>query len=67
MTDTKTVMTVAEIAVVLRVSRGTAYDYVARGLIPHLRLGGRILISRSVFEAWLASAGAADAVAPASR
>ena len=54
MIDQQEVMTVPEVAQVLRVSRGTAYEYVQRGLIPHLRLSGRIIIPRARFEEWLA-------------
>ena len=50
----ETVLTVPEEARILRVSSGTAYDYCQRGLIPHLRLGGRIIIDRARFAAWLA-------------
>ena len=48
------VMTVSEAARALRVSRNSAYEYVQRGFIPHVRLGGRILIPRDRFERWLA-------------
>ena len=54
MTKNEAVMTVPEAARVLRVSRGTAYDYCQRGLIPHIRLAGRIIIPKARFEAWLA-------------
>jgi excisionase family DNA binding protein len=53
MDDETAVMSVLEIAHVLRVSKGTAYVYVQRGLIPHIRLSGRIIIPRARFEAWL--------------
>ena len=54
MTTNKAVMTVPEAARVLRVSKGTAYEYIQKGLIPHVRLAGRIIIPRARFEAWLA-------------
>lgn len=56
MTNDETIMTVPECAKVLRVSKDTAYNYVQRGLIPHIRLAGRIIIPRARFEAWLAGA-----------
>ena len=56
MIQSKTVLSVPEVARILRVSRGTAYDYCQRGLIPHKRLAGRIIIPRARFEAWLAGA-----------
>ena len=58
------VLTVQEASRLLRVSPNTGYDYIARGLIPHLRLGGRIVIPRARFEAWLAGA---EVEAPAAR
>ena len=58
MTNEKTILTVREISRILRISTGTTYDYVQKGLIPHVRLGGRILIPRARFEAWLAGADA---------
>lgn len=58
MTQNESVMTVPEAARVLRVSKGTAYEYVQKGLIPHVRLAGRIIIPRARFEAWLAGVGA---------
>ena len=54
MIKNESVMTVPEAARVLRVSKGTAYEYVQKGLIPHVRLAGRIIIPRARFEAWLA-------------
>ena len=57
MIKNQSVMTVLEISRVLRVSKGTAYEYVQKGLIPHIRLAGRIIIPRARFEAWLAGVG----------
>lgn len=50
------VMTVPQISRILGVSRNVGYDYCRRGLIPHRRLGGRIIISRQAFYAWLNAA-----------
>ena len=60
MSKNESVMTVPEAARVLRVSKGTAYEYVQKGLIPHVRLAGRIIIPRARFEAWLAGNDASD-------
>ena len=49
-----------EAARLLRVSKGTAYTYIEKGLIPHVRLAGRIIIPRARFEAWLAGEGAEE-------
>ena len=60
MSKNESVMTVPEAARVLRVSKGTAYEYIQKGLIPHVRLAGRIIIPRARFEAWLAGNDASD-------
>lgn len=41
------VLTVDEVAKVLRVSRQTAYEAVRRGELPTLRMGRRILVPRA--------------------
>jgi len=43
-------MTVEEAAVILGISRATAYDAVSRGEIPCLRIGRRILIPKVAME-----------------
>lgn len=48
------VLTVAEAAGVLRISRNLAYDLIAQGRLPHVRLGRRILIPRHGLEQWIA-------------
>ena len=50
--------TVDEVAEVLGVSRGVAYDQVREGTIPALRLGKRWVIPVARFDDWL-SGGAA--------
>ncbi|PPJ40184.1 excisionase [Nocardia nova] len=45
--------TVDEVAVLLGVSRGVAYQFVNAGEIPAKRIGRRWVISRAVFHAWL--------------
>lgn len=46
-------MSVEEAAVILGISRNSAYEAVRRSEIPSLRLGRRILIPRSLFFRWL--------------
>lgn len=41
------VLTVDEVATILRISRGLAFAAVRDGTIPHLRIGRRILVPRS--------------------
>lgn len=53
----QTVLTIAECASLLGVARNTAYSLAARGVIPTLRLGRRIVVPRIAFERWMESAG----------
>ena len=47
------VLTVDEVAALLRVDRKTVYEAVHRRQIPHVRVGRAIRIQRAAFEAWL--------------
>jgi excisionase family DNA binding protein len=47
------VMTADEVAAFLGVDRNTVYDYAGRGVIPHQRLGKRILFRRGALMSWL--------------
>jgi excisionase family DNA binding protein len=47
------VMTADEVAAFLGVDRNTVYDYAGRGVIPHQRLGKRMLFRRGALTAWL--------------
>lgn len=47
------VMTAEEVAVFLRVNRKTVFEYAARGVLPHQRLGKRLLFSRTGLLRWL--------------
>jgi len=51
--DTALVLTVEEAGRLLGISRGLAYELVARRELPHLRLGRRIVIPRTALEALL--------------
>jgi len=46
-------MTADEVAAFLGVDRNTVYDYAGRGVIPHQRLGKRILFRRGALVSWL--------------
>ena len=50
------VLTVDEAAYLLNISRGLAYELVARGELPAVRLGRRIVIPRVVLEELLGTA-----------
>ncbi len=49
------VLTADAAAAFLGVDRNTVYDYAARGVIPHQRLGKRILFGRAALVSWLDS------------
>jgi excisionase family DNA binding protein len=51
--DSGDVMTADEVAAFLGVDRNTVYDYAGRGVIPHQRLGKRMLFRRGALTAWL--------------
>jgi excisionase family DNA binding protein len=51
--DTTNLLTVAEAAAELRVSRGTAYRWIADGLLPHVRIGGTVRIPAPELHALL--------------
>jgi excisionase family DNA binding protein len=46
------VMTADEVATYLGVDRSTVYESVARGEIPHKRLGRRVIFRRETISAW---------------
>jgi excisionase family DNA binding protein len=48
--DERLVYTVSEAAALLGISRAHGYDLVARGEIPHLRLGRRVVVPKRVIE-----------------
>lgn len=50
---TTEIMTADEAAEFLGVDRNTVYDYAGRGVIPHQRLGKRILFGRAALVSWL--------------
>ncbi len=47
------VMTADEASAFLGVDRNTVYDFAGRGVIPHQRLGKRLLFRRGALVAWL--------------
>ena len=47
------IMTVSSLAEYLKVSKATIYEYVRRGVIPHKRLGSRILFSKEKIDEWV--------------
>jgi len=46
-------LTVPEAARLLRISRNLAYDLIAQGRLPHVRLGRTIRVSRPRLEDWI--------------
>jgi excisionase family DNA binding protein len=53
LSDLPVVLTVDEVARVLRISRGSAFAAVRRGDIPSIRIGRRILVPKETLIAWL--------------
>ena len=52
--DSSLLLTVTETARLLRISRNLAYELVARGELPAVRLGRVIRVPRFALESWLA-------------
>ena len=52
---TSDVMNADEVAAFLGVDRTTVYDFAGRGVIPHQRLGKRLLFRRGALVSWLDS------------
>jgi excisionase family DNA binding protein len=52
--EQRLVWTVEEAARLLGISRAHAYELVARGELPHLRLGRRVLVPKHAIEILLA-------------
>jgi excisionase family DNA binding protein len=51
--DSRAAYTVVEVALLLGLSRGSTYALVRSGKIPALRMGGRWIVPRRRFHAWL--------------
>ncbi len=54
MVDNSLLLTVPEAARLLRISRNLAYELIRQNVLPHVRLGRRILIPRHGLELWIA-------------
>lgn len=54
---TPAVLKVAEVALMLRIGRNSVYEAIARGEIPAIRLGRRLLVPRTALESLLACSG----------
>jgi excisionase family DNA binding protein len=54
------VLTVEQVASLLKLGRNAVYDAVARQAIPHRRIGRLIRFSRAGLMRWLAACEAAD-------
>jgi excisionase family DNA binding protein len=52
--DDAQLLKVSEAAQLLRISRNLAYELVAKGELPSVRLGRLIRVPRSSLEAWIA-------------
>ena len=66
--ETETLMTVPEVAAVLRLNPATVYAMAESGELPSIRVGlsrGRIRVSRTALNQWIAEAANANAPAHA--
>ena len=54
-------LTVPEVAALLRISRNSAYELIARNALPSVRLGRTIRVPRHALEAWILNASGAPA------
>ncbi len=54
------VLNVEEVADLLGISRGRAYESIRTGEIPALRVGSRLLVPTNALRRWLMSAGPAN-------
>lgn len=52
-TDARRLLTMVEVAPILGVSLGRAYELARRGEIPSLRLGRQVRVDRLTLERWL--------------
>ena len=58
--DERVVLTVAEVGLLLGISRTLAYEAVRRGELPSIRVGRRILVPQARLKDWLNSLEAAS-------
>lgn len=56
MAEPPVLLTVEEAAAMLRIGRNTAYELIARGELPHVRLGRLIRVPRHALERWIEEA-----------
>ena len=56
----KEVLTIDEVAKLLGISRGSAYEGARTGQIPSIRIGRRLIVPRVAFERMLETAGQAE-------
>jgi excisionase family DNA binding protein len=52
--DTKSFLTIAEVARALRVTPARAYELARNGELPHVRRGRRVLVPAEAWRQWMA-------------
>lgn len=50
------VLTVKEAAVILRISSSKMYQLLREGMVPHIKLGNRVVVPRAKFLNWIENA-----------
>lgn len=63
--DQPLLLTVREAAALLRISRNSTYELIARNELPSVRLGRTIRVPRHALEAWLLNASFLSGKEPA--
>ncbi|HMS24200.1 MAG TPA: helix-turn-helix domain-containing protein [Acidimicrobiia bacterium] len=54
--ETRTVLSIEEVALILGLGRSATYESARRGELPTLRLGRRVLVPVAAFSKWLEQA-----------
>ena len=52
--ENRILLSVGEVAGLLGIGTTLAYELVGRGVLPHVRLGRRVLVPRALLEEWIA-------------
>ncbi len=55
--DTSAAYTVPEAAPFIRSGPRALYKLIEEGIVPHIKIGGKIIIPKAAFHRWLDSAG----------
>ncbi len=51
--DAEEYLSLDELVKIIPLAKGTVYRYTSKGLIPHIKVGRRLVFKRSDIDAWL--------------